>query len=68
MTWQAIVVACYLANPSLCVELEDQSWYPTQEKCQVRAFKMAEDVHKYMKTHKAKSWRCRPMPKGKLTQ
>ena len=66
--YQALVVACFVANMQQCITLEDQGWYESERRCKVRALKMASDVHKYMKSHKAVSWQCRALPEGMLTK
>ena len=66
--YQALVVVCFVANIQQCVTLEDQHWFETKTECRVRAFEMASDVHKYMKSHKPVSWSCRVLPEGMLTK
>ena len=66
--YQALVVACFVANMQQCVTLEDQGWHETETRCRARAFEMANDVHKYMKSHKPVSWQCRVLPEGMLTK
>jgi hypothetical protein len=66
--YQALVVACYMANMNICVTLEDQHWFERERECRSRAFKMATDVHKYMRSHKPVSWTCRALPEGVLTK
>ncbi len=66
--WQAIVTVCFIEVMSQCVVLESQQWFETERRCNARAFKMAEDVHVYMKSHKPVSYKCRKLKKGMLTK
>lgn len=67
--FQALVLACMVANMGQCYELEDQRGpYETYERCEKRAYEMARVVHIYMKGYKPVSWQCRPLPKGILTK
>jgi len=68
--WQAFVTVCYIANMTECVVLENQRFenQHSEAACKARAFQMASQVHKYMKSHKPVSYQCKKLPKGMLTQ
>ena len=66
--YQALVWACLVWNGEGCKILEDQRGpYESYNRCQVRALEMSEDVHIHMIGYKATRWKCRPLPKGRLT-
>jgi hypothetical protein len=66
--YQAIVVACMIANPQICVTFEGQQWFDIERTCKVRALKMASDVHRYYKGYKPITFNCRPLGKGQLSR
>ena len=66
--YQAIVIACMIANQQICITFEGQQWFDTEMLCKSRALKMAEDVHKYYKGYKAINYNCRALPKGHLSK
>ena len=43
--YQAIVIACMIANPTICVTFEGQQWFDLERRCKSRALNMASDVH-----------------------
>jgi hypothetical protein len=38
--YQAIVVACMIANPQICVTFEGQQWFDIEREFKVRALKI----------------------------
>ena len=66
--YQAIVVACMIANPQICVTFEGQQWFDLERRCKSRALNMASDVHRYYKGSKPVSWNCGFLPGGVLTK
>jgi predicted peroxiredoxin len=66
--YQAIVVACMIANVKICVTFEGQQWFDTERACKVRALDMASDVHEYYKGYKAVKYNCRALPNGILSK
>jgi len=66
--YQAIVIACMVSNPQICVTFEGQQWFDIERECKVRALKMASDVHKYYKGYKAIRYNCRALPNGILSR
>lgn len=66
--WQAFVTVCFIANLDQCVTLESQQWFQTELSCKRRALTMAEDVHRYMKSHKPVSYQCKKLREGMLTK
>ena len=57
--YQAIVIACMVSNPQICVTFEGQQWFDIERECKVRALEMASDVHNYDKGDKAIRYHCR---------
>jgi len=66
--YQAIVIACMVTTPQVCVTFEGQQWFNTEALCKNRALRMAEDVHIYYKGYKPTSYKCRFLPNGALTR
>ena len=66
--FQALVLACMVLQPDQCLQLEDQRGpYKTYERCEARVYEMSRVVHIYLKGYKPVSWKCVPLPKGKLS-
>lgn len=66
--YQAIVIACMVANPQICVTFEGQQWFEIERVCKSRALQMASDVHKHYKGYKAIRYNCRGLPQGQLSK
>lgn len=66
--YQAIVIACMMAEPSVCITFEGQQWFDLERTCKSRALNMASDVHRYYKGYKPTSYKCRFLPNGALTK
>lgn len=66
--FQAIVVACFIADPTVCVEFHNTR-HPinTPQQCESRAMEMARDINEMTHEFMAKQWRCYPLKKGQLT-
>ena len=45
--YQAIVIACMMADPNICITFEGQQWFDVERTCKYRALQMASDVHRY---------------------
>lgn len=65
--YKALVMACYIANPTECFEFENTR-HPLQtyEACQARAMEMANDIAERLPM-KPVAWKCVPMKQGQLT-
>jgi hypothetical protein len=65
--FKALVMACMIANPTDCYEFENTR-HPllTFEACKARAIEKANDINEGLPM-KAISWKCQPIPKGRLT-
>lgn len=66
--FQAIVIACALSDPSVCMKLEN-SRFPleTRKACEARAMQMANDVDKLISDMRAVRWRCYKLKQGSFT-
>ena len=66
--WQALVTVCFIEAMSKCIVLESQQWFETELMCKARAFEMAEDVHRYMRSHNPTQYKCHKLAGGMLTK
>ena len=66
--FQAIVIACSIADLTQCVEFHNAR-HPlkTREACEERAMQMANDINRITFDLKAIQWRCFQLKKGALT-
>lgn len=68
MMWKAVLLACVIGSETDCLELHDQYGpYKTQEQCVKRIYEMGPLVHKHMPPYVPVSYKCIPLPNGRLT-
>lgn len=66
--FKAIVLACAIANPELCIEFHDtRGPYETREECKARAMEMSRDVGDDLPYLMPTKWRCQALKEGMLT-
>ena len=68
MMWKAIVLACYIANPTQCIEFEDtRERLTTKEQCVQRTFEMRKDISEMLTEMKPIAYRCTQLKEGRFT-
>ena len=66
--FKAIVLACYIASPTDCVEFTDTRGplYKSERECEARAMELVRAIGKLLPDLRATRWRCQPVRKGML--
>jgi hypothetical protein len=66
--FKAIVLACSISNPNVCIEFEDtREQLITKEQCVQRTFEMRNDISEMMTDMKAVAYRCTQLKEGRFT-
>lgn len=68
MMFKALVVACAIANPKICITFEDTMYkLNTEEQCMARVYEMRKDISENLTHMKAMMYKCIKLTKGKFT-
>lgn len=68
MMFKAVVLACSISNPNICIEFEDTiKQLITKEQCVHRTFEMRKDISEMLTDLKAVAYRCTQLKEGKFT-
>ncbi len=68
MMFKALVVACAIANPKMCITFEDTMYkLDTEQQCIERVYEMRKDIAQELKDMKAIMYKCIQLRKGKFT-
>lgn len=67
MMFKALVIACSIANPQMCITFEDTlKKLETEEQCVERVYEMRADISQ-LEDMKAIMYKCVPLRKGRFT-
>ncbi len=66
--FKALVIACAIVNPQMCVTFEDTiEKLETEKQCIERVYEMREDISQEMPHLKPMKYKCIALPKGRFT-
>lgn len=66
--FKALVIACALMNPKICITFEDvRDKLETEEQCIERVYQMRDDISQQMPHLKPMTYKCVQLNKGKFT-
>jgi 3-oxoacyl-[acyl-carrier-protein] synthase III len=66
--FKALVIACAISNPQMCITFEDAiSKLDTEQQCIERAYQMRKDIAEELEDMKAVAYKCIQLKKGKFT-
>lgn len=65
--FQAVVLACLIAQPDVCIEFVNAR-HPLRsvKECEERVFEMANSIAKRLPDYQAVAYKCTPLKDGKL--
>ena len=68
MMFKALVIACSIMNPKMCITFEDiENKLETEEHCISRVYEMREDIAQAMPHLKPMTYKCVQLNKGRFT-
>lgn len=67
--FKAIVLACYIASPTDCIEFHDTRGpvFKSEKDCEARAMEMTRDIGEMLPYLMPTKWRCQALRKGMLS-